>query len=73
MYEVAEDFYVKMIPEALEIAHQAAAKGKVAEAKAVEALVEKILARPEHAWFLEARTAVKTNQPVPPMPAPPTR
>ena len=51
MFEVAEAFYMKVIPEAREIAHRAAAAGKKADAEAVDALLDEILARPEHAWF----------------------
>ncbi len=51
MFEVAEDFYVKLIPQAREIAAHAAARGEKAKADAVNAVIERILARPEHAWF----------------------
>jgi hypothetical protein len=50
-YEVAERFYVELIPEAREIAEHARAAGKKAEAQAVEDLIESILKRPEHTWF----------------------
>ena len=50
-YEVAERFYQEFIPQAREIAHSAEAAGKTAEAKAVNDLIEEILARPEHEWF----------------------
>lgn len=50
MYEVAERFYVEFIPEARELAHRAQTAGRVAEASAVSALIDEILARPEHAW-----------------------
>ena len=45
-FEVAERFYMELIPQAREIAKHANAKGK-----AVLALIDEILARPEHAWF----------------------
>lgn len=51
MFEVAEDFYMKLVPQAREIAEHAAARGEKAKADAVEAVVDGILARPEHAWF----------------------
>jgi hypothetical protein len=51
MYEVAERFYVELIPQAREIAHEAAAHGKTQEAEAVLATIDEILARPEHEWF----------------------
>ena len=50
-YEVAERFYKELIPQAREIAEHARAEGKTTEADAVTALVEALLARPEHAWF----------------------
>ena len=51
MYEVAERFYQELIPQAREIAHHAAEEGKAAEADAVNAVIDGILARPEHVWF----------------------
>ncbi len=50
MYEVADRFYQKLVPEAREIADAAEAAGKKAEADAVRAVIDGILARPEHAW-----------------------
>ena len=50
MYEVAEDFYVKLVPQARELAHAAAARGEAAKASAVTAVIDRIMARPEHAW-----------------------
>jgi hypothetical protein len=53
MYEVADRFYRSLVPEAREIAAKAAASGKKAEADAVNALLDSILSRPEHAWSRE--------------------
>lgn len=50
MYEVADRFYVHFIPEARALAEKARAAGKVAEADAVEKVINAILARPEHRW-----------------------
>ena len=50
MYEVAERFYQELVPEARAIAAEAAAHGKTAQAAAVNAVIDAILARPEHAW-----------------------
>ncbi len=50
MYEVAERFYIELIPQAREIAAHAAEEGRQAEADAVNAVIDEILARPEHAW-----------------------
>jgi nitrate/TMAO reductase-like tetraheme cytochrome c subunit len=55
MYEVAEDFYQKLVPEARELIDRAAKQGKVAQAKAAGAVLDGILARPEHAWYLKQR------------------
>ncbi|WP_242393552.1 multiheme c-type cytochrome [Anaeromyxobacter oryzisoli] len=55
MYEVAQTFYEKVVPEAREIVAHAAARGQVAQAKAVQAVLDEILARPEHAWYLQER------------------
>ncbi|MFQ5489100.1 MAG: multiheme c-type cytochrome [Phycisphaerae bacterium] len=54
MYEVAERFYQELIPEAREIAEHARQAGQTAQADAVEAVIDGILARPEHKWQGEA-------------------
>ena len=51
-FEVAEKFYADLIPEAREIARKAAEAGKKTEAANVEKVIDEILARPEHQWFL---------------------
>jgi cytochrome c553 len=51
-FEVAEAFYTEFIPEAREITKKAAAEGKTAQAAAVDKVIDEILARPEHMWFL---------------------
>ena len=66
MYEVAERFYQELIPEAREIADHAATEGKTAEADAVRAVIDEILARPEHIWFeaeKQSRAAVRRLPP----------
>jgi hypothetical protein len=50
MFEVAERFYQHLVPEARERIEEAEKEGKVAEARAVKAVLDGILARPEHAW-----------------------
>jgi hydroxylamine dehydrogenase len=50
MFEVAERFYIELIPQAREIAAHAATAGKDASARAVNTVIDEILARPEHAW-----------------------
>ncbi len=55
MYEVAERFYQELIPEARELAEQARKSGQAAQADTVEAVITAILARPEHAWYEEAK------------------
>jgi hypothetical protein len=51
MFEVADRFYMKFIPQAREVTHQATMKGKRGEALKVDALINQILARPEHKWL----------------------
>jgi len=50
-FEVAERFYKELIPQARELAEHARSEGKTAEADAVTAVIDEILARPENAWF----------------------
>lgn len=57
MYEVAERFYVELIPQARELAEHAAAHGRADAAAAISGLLDEILARPEHAWFEPNRSA----------------
>jgi len=51
MYEVAERFYMELIPQARELAEHARETGRGAQARAVEKVIDEILARPEHVWF----------------------
>ena len=53
MYEVAERFYMGLVPQTREVIQHARAEGKGAAARAVEQVLNGVLARPEHAWFLE--------------------
>ncbi len=50
MYEVAERFYMELIPQAREIAAHAREEGKTEAADAVDTLIDEILSRPEHDW-----------------------
>ena len=54
MFEVSERFYQHLIPEAREITKRAREQGKVKEAQAVDAVIDEILSRPEHAWAKSA-------------------
>ncbi|NIV48415.1 MAG: hydroxylamine oxidoreductase, partial [Gammaproteobacteria bacterium] len=49
MYEVAERFYMELIPQAREMADHAGGSARVA----VNRAIDDVLARPEHAWFEE--------------------
>ena len=51
MYEVAERFYMELIPQAREMVEHGRERGQSAAANAVEQVIEDILARPEHEWF----------------------
>jgi len=53
MYEVAERFYMQLIPQARELIAEGEAHGKPVEP--ARELIEQILARPEHAWFEKAK------------------
>lgn len=61
MFEVAERFYMELIPQARELADHAAAAGRGAEARAVRNVVDSILSRPEHAWFEGGAEAESTR------------
>lgn len=51
MYEVAERFYMELIPQAREIAHHAEEEGNTTASEPVLAMINDILNRPEHEWF----------------------
>ncbi len=53
MFEVAERFYTGLIPQAREIANEAREHGDTQQAAAVDATIDRVLARPEHVWFEE--------------------
>jgi hypothetical protein len=53
MFEVAERFYMELIPMAREAIQHARAEGRATAARAVEQVVNEILSRPEHVWFEE--------------------
>jgi hydroxylamine dehydrogenase len=50
MYEVADRWYTKFIPEVRALADRAERDGKTDAAKAVRAVVDEVMSRPEHAW-----------------------
>ena len=62
MYEVAERFYQELIPQAREIVATAKEEGNVESAEKVEAVIEAILQRPEHAWYEKHKTHVPRDQ-----------
>jgi len=53
MYEVAERFYMSVLPGARELARHAAEAGKKEQADRIDAMIDRLLARPEHAWFVD--------------------
>jgi hypothetical protein len=60
MFEVADRFYMKLIPQALEICAHARENGQAAAADAVSAVIDGIMERPEHQWLARSRaTATK--------------
>lgn len=55
MYEVAERFYMELIPQARELAEHAKDNGEVNKHDDVHKVIDEILARPEHQWFEEEK------------------
>jgi hypothetical protein len=51
MYEVADRFYMKFIPQAREVCAHAEKDGKKESADRVRAVIDDVLKRPEHSWF----------------------
>jgi hydroxylamine dehydrogenase len=54
LYEVGKHFYMEFIPELKEISEKnltSTDAGKAADAKALDAAVAELLAKPEHAWY----------------------
>ncbi len=51
MFEVAERFYVEMVPQYLEVVEKAEHAGNTEGAARARKVLDEILARPEHAWF----------------------
>ena len=51
MFEVAERFYMELIPQARETVAHAVKTGQPQAADAVRQVIDGILSRPEHAWF----------------------
>jgi hypothetical protein len=62
MYEVAERFYMQLIPQARELAEHAREAGNPTAADVVIKAIDDILARPEHQWF-EAEKAKREASP----------
>jgi hydroxylamine dehydrogenase len=68
MYEVAERFYMELIPQARELVHEAEEAGNTEAAENVTAVIQKLLERPEHEWFeaqkkLAKEAAENTREP----------
>jgi len=53
MYEVAERFYMELIPQARELTRHARSTGHASAGAAADSVIDALLARPEHAWFEE--------------------
>lgn len=49
-FEVAERFYMELIPQARELLEHAEKAGKVEQSNLVRKVIDEILARPEHQW-----------------------
>jgi hypothetical protein len=61
MFEVADRFYVHLIPEARQIADEADKHGKPSEAASVNKLLDDLLARPEHVWYEKGKADAKAK------------
>jgi len=57
MFEVAERFYMELIPQARELVARARTAGRTSSAASVERVIDEILARPEHAWYEQGAEA----------------
>lgn len=51
MFEVAERFYMKLIPEAREVTEKALHAGRAEAARKANQVIDDIMARPEHQWL----------------------
>ncbi|WP_198662912.1 multiheme c-type cytochrome [Cohaesibacter intestini] len=51
-FEVAERFYMELIPEARELLEEGKKHGKTAEVEEIEKFIAEVLDRPEHMWFV---------------------
>jgi hypothetical protein len=56
MFEVAERFYIHLVPQTRELIEHARTTGSGVAAGRVERVLDDILARPEHAWYQEGAT-----------------
>ncbi len=59
MYEVAERFYMQLVPQAREIAEHAGEAGKRSQATAVLNVIDGIMSRSEHVWQQNASSGEK--------------
>lgn len=55
-YEVADRFYMKLLPQARELGKHAAERGQKEQAERVLGVIDDILKRPEHQWFGKDRS-----------------
>jgi len=63
MYEVAERFYMQLVPQARELAEKAKEHGETEAAEGVIKVIDEILARPEHQWYESQRAAIPKPKP----------
>ncbi len=65
MFEVADRWYTKMIPQARELVQHAIEHGKADAGKRASAVIEAIMARPEHRWQMDALAGKPPAGPAP--------
>ena len=53
MFEVAERFYMELIPQAREITERARRAGRTEPAANADRVIDEILNRPEHQWLVK--------------------
>ncbi len=51
-YEVADRFYMQLVPQARELAEHAIAEGKKKQGEAVLAVIDEVLNMDDHKWFI---------------------
>nr|CRH05857.1 conserved exported protein of unknown function [Candidatus Magnetococcus massalia] len=62
LYELSQQFYAGLVPQAQELAAKAEAAGNKAAADKVRAVINEIIERPEHRWVKAEKVAATSKQ-----------